>query len=130
VIAFDDGSFGIVDYKTSDPRQEHAAFYSRQLSAYAFALENPAPGALGLAPISRLGLFIITPQHFERTMHDEMVFTSRTTWVDVPRDDQAFLALLGQVLAVLDAPIPPEPSESCGVCNYRKEHNELKSKIL
>ena len=125
VIAFEDGSFGIVDYKTSDPRQEHAAFYSRQLSAYAFALENPAPGSLGLAPISRLGLFIITPQRFERTTADKMVFTSRTTWVDVPRDDPAFLALLGQVLALLDAPVPPDPSDSCGVCNYREEWQEF-----
>ena len=130
VIAFEDDSFGIVDYKTSDPREEHAAFYSRQLSAYAFALENPAPSALGLAPISRLGLFIITPHRFERTMDDEMIYANRTTWVDVPRDEQAFQTLLREVLALLDAPTPPEPSDSCGVCNYRKEHNELKSHIL
>ena len=61
VIAFEDGTYGIVDYKTSDPKEEHAAFYSRQLSAYAYALENPAPGAMSLAPISRLGLFVVTP---------------------------------------------------------------------
>jgi len=130
VIAFDDGSFGIVDYKTSDPREEHAAFYSRQLSAYVYALENPAPGALGLTPISRLGLFIITPHRFERTMGDDMIYTNRTTWVDVPRDDKAFLALLGEVLALLDSPAPPEPGEDCGLCNYRKEYYELQPGIL
>ena len=27
--------------------------------------------------------------------------------MDVPRDDAAFLSLLGEVLAVLDAPAPP-----------------------
>jgi hypothetical protein len=120
VIEFDDGSFCIVDYKTSDPKEEHAAFYSRQLSAYAYALENPAPGALGLNPISRMGLFVITPQRFERTPANEMIFVNKTTWMDVPRDDAAFLALLGEVLAVLDAPTPPSPSEGCGVCNYRR----------
>ena len=46
VVAFEDGSYGIIDYKTSDASSEKAAFYSRQLSAYAYALENPATGAL------------------------------------------------------------------------------------
>jgi hypothetical protein len=59
-----------------------------------------------------------------------MVFINRTTWMEIPRDDQAFLALLGSVLAVLDAPTPPEPSEECGVCNYRKEHAGLKLRRL
>jgi hypothetical protein len=124
VIEFDDGTYGIVDYKTSDPRVEHAAFYSRQLSAYAYALENPAPKALGLSPVSRLGLFIISPQRFERTATEEMVFVNQTTWMDVPRNDEGFLALLGEVLAVLDAPTPPKPAENCGLCNYRKEHSQ------
>jgi ATP-dependent exoDNAse (exonuclease V) beta subunit len=55
VIEFEDGSYGVVDYKTSDAKEERAAFYSRQLSAYAYALENPAPNALSLSPVSKLG---------------------------------------------------------------------------
>jgi hypothetical protein len=125
VIEFEDGTYGIVDYKTSDAKEEHAAFYRRQLTAYAYALENPAPHALGLAPISRLGLFVITPERFEKNSADEVVFVNRTTWMDVPRDDQAFLALLGEVLVVLDAPTPPEPSEDCGVCAYRDAMGEM-----
>ena len=30
-LEFDDGSFGIVDFKTSVPKPEHVAFYGRQL---------------------------------------------------------------------------------------------------
>jgi CRISPR/Cas system-associated exonuclease Cas4 (RecB family) len=125
VIEFDDGSYCIVDYKTSDPKEEHAAFYSRQLTAYAYALENPAPNALHLSPVSRMGLFIITPHRFERTPAEEMIYVNRTTWMDVPRDDDVFLAFLGEVLAVLDAPTPPSPSEECGVCGYREEMREF-----
>jgi len=119
VIEFDDGTYGIVDYKTSDPRDEHAAFYGRQLSAYAYALENPAPNTLSLSPISMLGLFIITPDRFEKSPDKEMIFVNRTTWVEVPRDDDGFLSLIGEVLTVLDAPLPPEPSEGCELCSYR-----------
>ena len=119
LLEFDDGSYGLVDYKTSDARDEHAAFYSRQLSAYAYSLEHPAAGALSFTPVNRLGLFIITPDRFEPTAAAEMAFVNRTTWVDVPRDDDAFLALLGEVLRVLDAPEPPASSADCEVCNYR-----------
>lgn len=125
VIEFDDGSYCIVDYKTSEARDEHVAFYSRQLTAYAYSLENPAPNALGLSPVTRMGLFVVTPERFERTPSGEMIFVNRTTWMDVPRDDEAFLAFLGDVLAVLDAPTPPDPSETCGVCSYRATMKDL-----
>jgi ATP-dependent exoDNAse (exonuclease V) beta subunit len=58
VIAFEDGSYGIIDYKTSDASAEKAAFYSRQLSAYAYALEraqlctHPPAGAVHHHPAS------------------------------------------------------------------------------
>lgn len=126
VIEFADGSYGIVDYKTSEAKQEQAAFYSRQLSAYAYALEHPAQGALALSPVTRLGLFVITPHRFEPSPQSEMVFVNRTTWMDVPRDDEAFLALLGEVVALLDSPAPPPPSPDCETCNYRTRMQEFR----
>jgi len=120
VIAFEDGSYGLVDYKTSDARDEQIAFYSRQLTAYAYALENPAPGALALSPVSRMGLFVVSPDRYEPTPAGEMSFVNRTTWLEIPRDDPAFLAFLGEVMAVLDRPTPPPSSEGCGVCSYRR----------
>jgi hypothetical protein len=124
IMAFEDGSYGIIDYKTSDASEEKAAFYSRQLSAYAYALENPAPGALSISPITRLGLFIITPDRFERLPNGELAFVTRTTWMEVPRDDATFLTLLGEVITLLDMPIPPAASDDCGLCNYRRDYNE------
>lgn len=119
VIAFTDGSYGVVDYKTSEASSEQAAFYSRQLSAY--ALENPAQGGLHLAPVTRLGLFILTPARFERASTGEMVFVNRTTWVEVSRDDAAFLGLLAEVVAVLEAPEPPPSSDTCALCKYHEK---------
>jgi hypothetical protein len=123
-IAFDNGTYGIIDYKTSDATEEQAAFYSRQLSAYAYALENPAPGALYLSPITRLGLFIITPSRFEQTAMGEMAFVTGTTWMEIPRDDATFLGLLQEIVTLLDQPEPPEPDETCGLCNYRRAYRE------
>jgi hypothetical protein len=123
-MAFEDGSYGIIDYKTSEASEEEAAFYSRQLSAYAYALENPAPGALCISPITRLGLFIITPDRYERMPNGEFAFVTRTTWMDIERDDATFLKLLREVVSLLEAPTPPDPAEDCGLCNYRKGYYE------
>lgn len=120
VIEFEDGSYGIVDYKTSEAKEEQVDFYARQLMAYTYALENPAEGALGLKPISRMGLFVIMPDGFERNEAGKVIFTNRTTWMDVPRDDAMFLGLLEEVLRLLDDPMPPASAETCGVCNYRE----------
>ena len=50
LIHFDDGSHGVIDFKTSEPKLSQIPFYSRQLHAYAYALEHPAPGKLNRAP--------------------------------------------------------------------------------
>ena len=41
--------------------------------------------------------------------------------MEVARDDEAFLGLIGDVLQVLDTPVPPEPSSDCAVCSYRQK---------
>ncbi|MFN2119052.1 MAG: PD-(D/E)XK nuclease family protein [Anaerolineales bacterium] len=124
VMAFDNGTYGIIDYKTSEATDEQTSFYSRQLSAYAYALEHPAPRALSLSPIARMGLFVVTPDRFEATARNEKVFVNKTVWTDVPRDDEAFMSLLGEVVALLDAPGPPESDPDCETCNYRKTMEE------
>ena len=120
VAEFEDGSFGLIDYKTSNPTSEKGAFYSRQLSAYAWSLEHPARGALALAPVTRMGLFVISPRRFEPVSNGNMAFINKTTWLDVPRDDAGFMDFLKGVMAVLDADDAPPSSETCPVCTYRK----------
>jgi hypothetical protein len=124
VIEFDDHTYGIIDYKTSEASDEQTSFYSRQLSAYAYALEHPAPRALSLAPITRMGLFVVTPDRFEATARNEKVFVNKTVWTDVRRDDEAFMSLLGEVVTLLDEPEPPESDPECGTCDYRKKMEE------
>ena len=53
VVRFDDGGFGVVDFKTSARNSEHIPLYARQLHAYACALEQAAPGRLALSPVRR-----------------------------------------------------------------------------
>ena len=40
----EDGSIGLIDCKVSDSQRDSGQFYSPQLEAYAYALENPEKG--------------------------------------------------------------------------------------
>ena len=120
VIAFDDGSYGIVDFKTTEPRPSHVQFYSRQLHAYAFALEHPAPKKFALFPISRLGLLVVTPHAMEVNDSGQIAYLGRVTWMEIQRDEAGFLQFLSEVLTFLEQPSPPEASANCGYCQYRE----------
>jgi len=120
VLQFDDRSYAVVDFKTTQPKAEHINFYSRQLHAYSYALENPHPGKFSLQPVKTLGLLCVEPVEMNRTSSGNLAYEGQVTWLDCPKDDQAFLAFIDQVLAVLDQPEPPPANPNCGFCSYRE----------
>jgi hypothetical protein len=119
VVRFDDGSYGVVDFKTSHSKSEHVSLYSRQLHAYAYALEHAAPRKLKLSPVSRLGLLCVEPVDMLAFGENAYAYKAEAVWVKCPRDDEGFLAFLAEVLEVLDRPVPPAGSPTCPFCHYR-----------
>jgi hypothetical protein len=109
-----------VDFKTNQARSEHNAFYSRQLHAYAYALEHPAGEALSLAPITRLGLLYVEPSTMERSPDGRIAFIGNMTWLEVTKDEQGFLYFLDGVIAPLEADELPAASTECVFCQYRE----------
>jgi hypothetical protein len=120
LLEFDDGSFGVVDFKTSDVKTENIPFYSRQLHAYAYALEHAAPRALALGPITQLGLLVVEPDEM-RVVDGKIAYMGRVEWQPCPLDMGGFLAFIGQVLDVLAQPEPPAPGAGCAFCAYRDD---------
>ncbi|MDP9342525.1 MAG: PD-(D/E)XK nuclease family protein [Actinomycetota bacterium] len=116
-LSFDDGSFAIVDFKTAEPRDEHVPFYGRQLHCYALAAENPAAGTLRLHPVSTLGLLCIEPISMVG-LEDGVAYRAESHFLEVPRDDDAFMAFLSQVLFLLERPEPPDAAPGCSFCSY------------
>ena len=119
-VRFDDRSYAIIDFKTSSTRSQHVRRYTRQLHSYAYALENPAPGKLSLAPVSKMGLLCVEPVEMLNFREGSYAYRAEPTWIECPRDDESFMAFLGEVLAVLDRPEPPEGSSGCTWCKYRQ----------
>lgn len=117
-LAFDDGTYGIVDFKTAEPKMEHVAFYGRQLHAYALAAESPLDEPPTFAPVSRLGLLCFEPGEMVH-LGSGYAYRTSSTWIEVPRNDAAFLGFLGEALDVLEEPDPPKAAPGCGFCKMR-----------
>jgi hypothetical protein len=120
LVKFEDGSYGVVDFKTSTPKPTHVTFYGRQLHGYMYALENPAPGKLFISPVTKLGLLVVEPMAMDRTRDGRIGYFGSVTYQEVPRDDSTFLGFLGEVLTVLEQPDPPSPADNCQWCHYRE----------
>ena len=121
VLAFDEGGYGLVDFKTSQASAEHLAFYARQLRAYAYAMEHPAPNQLLLAPVTRMGLLAFDPSSLLPQPQREMALAGALTWQECEIDEAAFLAFLEPVVSVLENSEPPAPGMDCSYCQYRQQ---------
>jgi CRISPR/Cas system-associated exonuclease Cas4 (RecB family) len=122
VLAFEDGTYAVIDFKTSSPSPAHVGFYGRQLSAYAYALEHPGEKGLSLSPISKLGLLYLDPVDIEHGAdHKRIIYGGEVTWQELPKDEKAFLDFMKEVLTLLSLPEPPSAPDTCGFCAYRAE---------
>jgi hypothetical protein len=119
VVRLDDGGWAIVELLAGTPRPESLGLHARRLHACAWAVEHPAPGALALAPVSRLGLLVFEPEKAAREAVGLGALTGGLSWIDIPRDDAALFGFLAEVLTVLDRPEPPGGTPLCAWCVYR-----------
>ncbi len=125
VATLDDGSFAVLDFKTGTPHDEKSEMYARQLQAYAVALENPAQGALRLSPVSRLGLLYFIPDKCEQASTMRQILEGVLQWVEIDRNDDAFLGFLHEVVKLLDGPLPKPQLDTCDWCAYRAQMGSL-----
>jgi len=118
VVEFDDKTYGVIDFKTGSPKEEYDALYSRQLNAYAYTLEHPAPGALGLSPISKIGLLYFYPSKITQPSIEWLSYDAEIRWIEIEKDNERFLNFIEEVLNVIESPEPPSPSAGCQWCDH------------
>jgi hypothetical protein len=118
LIHCDDDTVAVVDFKTAEPKADHAAIYSRQLHAYALALEQPSCGPA--VTVSALGLLCFLPDSFGAAQ-ETAALTGQVEWFAIERDDPAFFRFQIEVASVLEEDEPPPPSPMCSWCRWRAE---------
>ena len=135
ILRFSRAGVGVCDFKTSAPSDEAAALYGRQLHAYAFALERPANEVSRLAPVSRMGLICFPPLDMveltaaksagrsraaSATSRAHYAYRTEAVWVEVERDDDAYMAFLADVVRLITRKTMPQSSPNCGWCRWTR----------
>ena len=118
----EDGTVALIDCKVSDSARDSGEFYSPQLEAYAFAMENPAAGKA--LDVVSMGLLIWNPNAVIGTNAQTYAFGVRQSYVPVPRDHEKFLSVIGDFINVLEGPLPLS-GPTCTTCNYLTERLAL-----
>ncbi len=118
----DDGTVGLIDCKVSDSERDSGAFYSPQLEAYAYALENPAAGKS--VEVASMGLLVWKPTHTVGNAADTAGFGVYQKYVPVERDHDNFLRVIADFIHVLEGEIP-EPGSTCQTCSFLTTRNAL-----
>ncbi len=121
VVEFEDGTYGVIDFKTGNPNEEYRNLYSRQLHAYAYALEHPAPSTLSLSPITKMGLLYFYPSKVTQRSIEWLSYDAKIDWIEINKDEQGFLGFMGEALGLLESSEPPDPSPTCRWCSYISE---------
>ncbi len=118
----EDGTVALIDCKVSDSARDSGEFYSPQLEAYAYAMENPAAGKA--VDVATMGLLIWKPNSVIGTSAENYAFGVKQSYVPVLRDHEKFLSVIGDFIDVLEGPLPL-PGPTCTTCNYLTERLAL-----
>ena len=121
LLCFHDGTYGVIDFKTANPKDEHASLYVRQLWAYAYCMEHPGTRSPLMAPVSHMGLLCFEPEKMQMLIDEGpmCLLHGRPVWKPRPWSESAFLEFLGTVMDVLERADPPDANPGCKFCAYR-----------
>lgn len=118
----DDGTAGLIDCKVSESERDSGAFYSPQLEAYAYALENPPAGKS--VEVASMGLLVWKPTHTLGDNPENSGFGIYQKYVAVPRNQAEFLRVISELISVLEGELP-EAGPQCETCNFLTSRNAL-----
>jgi hypothetical protein len=113
-VYFEDGTVGIVDAKTSHPKDSAIKLYDRQLHALRSAIQTPQTGEI--KTVSLLGLFIATPTEFILdTTTGASHFQFDSVFKSVEINDGEWFEFLVKVVELLSGK-PPDDNGKCHWC--------------
>ncbi len=125
-LQLDDGSYAVIDFKTTAMSAEKAKDYSTQLHAYKYALENNKDNKPHLSPITKLGILIFEPDISQKMKKNKLTsfgIMHKVEWFEIEIDEKKFINYVRKVIDLLGSDRVPESDSStpCSFCEYRKK---------
>lgn len=122
LMEFADGSYGIIDCKFQGRDNDKSEFYSPQLEAYAFALENPLTDPV--KRVSLMGLLVWSPNRSVGTPTKGFALELNSSWFPIDRDPGKLQDRLTDFIKVISGPAP-EPDSQCETCKFINDRREI-----
>lgn len=122
LMEFSDGTYGVIDCKFQGKDNDKSEFYSPQLEAYAFSLENPASDAP--KKVSVLGLLVWSPKKPVGNPSDGFNLELNSSWFPIKRNPDALNSRLTEFITMVSGPTPVRDG-SCENCKFISERREI-----
>jgi hypothetical protein len=115
LVRFSDRTVGILDFKTSDVKEDTAQFYAPQLYAYRASIDADVQ-------VSQMGLLCASPNEAE--LGDRLSMSFSQTWVEIPIDESYWQSFIDKISMLLLTPFEQvEGNPKCPHCEYQRKLN-------
>ncbi len=129
VIKFDDDSYGIIDFKTTQLSDNKAENYKYQLESYAQIFTNPGSTKTAptpkLEPISQIGVLQFFPSEIFDHEEDNCKLNFKMSYVKLERDIDDFYKRVELYMDIINLENPPEFTEGCKDCDFAKFQKQI-----
>jgi len=116
LIKWNDGSYGVWDFKTTTPTEATVGYYRHQILAYAFALKHASSGYLKIENFGKSGILACEP--LGMVPHPEgWSIEGQFHALEVELKWPLFENRLDKIAELVEGKIP-ERNDYCEACNY------------
>lgn len=112
-LEYADGSFAIVDFKTSEINEKYAGKYNRQLHSYCYGVLHPDNSTcLSLSNLTDPGLLVFHPNEFSIDYNSKARLLGDLAWQTFTLDIEWFETFIkNDVIPLLAGPEPEPPKD-------------------
>ena len=129
VIAFDDNSYGIIDFKTTNIKEDKAESYRYQLEAYRYIFTYPGSIKKGptpkLSPITHMGVLQFFPNSIFDQNDQGCQLNMTMSYSPLEQNDILFMERITYILDILTSTDIPALNSNCYDCIFVAEQEKL-----
>ena len=125
VIKFDQGGYGIIDFKTTKISEDKSENYKHQLEAYAQIFSKPGSTKSKktpfLNPITHMGILQFDPSNIQSHNENKCDMRMNISFSPLKRDEEEFFKNITQIIDIISQSEIPDFTEDCNDCLFVKQ---------
>ena len=107
-----DGTYTVIDFKTTEINEEHLQKYIMQLSCYTYCVKYPNSSRDYKLPVSdKVGLFVFEPKEFSIDYNSKASLRGKIVYKEYDYDEEKFVDYIRDTIIPLLAGDEPKPKD-------------------